>query len=110
MDDHGPIDSTKQAYGHAFVILAAASVRMIGHPRARVLYDDAMSVLIERFWCESDAARGGLTEDWRALGDCCGRNANMHPVEAPKAGNRGRAADASSGGAPKTELPDFVAQ
>ena len=34
VDDVGPVNDTKQAYGHAFVLLAASSAKVIGHPDA----------------------------------------------------------------------------
>ncbi len=38
--DNGPIEATKQAYGHAFVLLAASSAKVVGHPDADRLLDD----------------------------------------------------------------------
>ena len=35
VDDEKPTDPTKQAYGHAFVLLAASSAMCVGHPDAR---------------------------------------------------------------------------
>ena len=34
LDNNGPVDSNKQGYGHAFVLLAASSAKTIGHPLA----------------------------------------------------------------------------
>ena len=34
LDNNGPKDDTKQAYGHAFVLLAASSAKVVGHPLA----------------------------------------------------------------------------
>ena len=36
----GPVDSVKQAYGHAFVLLAASSAKVAGHPDAERLLAD----------------------------------------------------------------------
>ncbi|TNC49201.1 AGE family epimerase/isomerase [Rubellimicrobium rubrum] len=83
VDDSGPTDGTKQAYGHAFVILAASSALVVGHPDARRLLDDATGILLGRFW---DDAAGATTEeygrDWHPLGDYRGQNSNMHLTEA----------------------------
>jgi mannose/cellobiose epimerase-like protein (N-acyl-D-glucosamine 2-epimerase family) len=32
LDEGGPADDSKQAYGHAFVLLAASSAKAVGHP------------------------------------------------------------------------------
>ena len=44
-----PTDASKQAYGHAFVLLAAASAKVIGHPDADRLLNDISGVLLEYF-------------------------------------------------------------
>ena len=64
----GPSDSTKQAYGHAFVLLAASSAKVAGHPGADRLLDDVLSRLIrERFWEEQfGAVAEEFTRDWRS--------------------------------------------
>ena len=50
VDDRGPVDATKQAYGHAFVLLASASAMVVGHPGAAGLMSDVTDVLLRRFW------------------------------------------------------------
>ena len=83
VDDTGPADSSKQAYGHAFVILAASSAQIVGHPDAKALFEDAMAVLERRFWDESvGATTEEYTADWQPLGDYRGQNSNMHLTEA----------------------------
>ncbi len=83
VDDAGPVDATKQAYGHAFVLLAGASAKVVGHPDADALIADATAVLKSRFW---DDAVGATTEeysaDWQPLGNYRGQNSNMHLTEA----------------------------
>jgi sulfoquinovose isomerase len=83
VDDRGPVDATKQAYGHAFVLLAASSARIVGHPDADALLADVTEVLHRRFW---DDTMGATTEeyaaDWSPLGDYRGQNSNMHLTEA----------------------------
>lgn len=83
VDDDGATNPTKQAYGHAFVILAASSAKVVGHPDAERLLQDVMNVLLARFW---DRAAGATTEeyaaDWGSLGSYRGQNSNMHLTEA----------------------------
>lgn len=75
--------STKQAYGHAFVVLAASSAAAAGAPGAAELLDEALGVSEARFW---DEASGLSVEEWdrtwTTLGTYRGVNANMHTVEA----------------------------
>ena len=79
----GPGDETKRAYGHAFVLLAAAAGVLAGARRAEELFDDVAAVLEERFW---DPAQGryreDFTRDWQPLEAYRGQNSNMHLVEA----------------------------
>jgi mannose/cellobiose epimerase-like protein (N-acyl-D-glucosamine 2-epimerase family) len=83
VDDVGPANDTKQAYGHAFVLLAASSAKVIGHPDADRMLSDVSEVLLRRFW---DAEAGATTEeysrDWQPLGPYRGQNSNMHLTEA----------------------------
>lgn len=80
---HGPIDDTKAAYAHAFVILAASSAASAGRPGGKELLEEALTVSLQRFWSEED---GMVVESWNAdftlLEDYRGVNANMHTVEA----------------------------
>jgi len=79
----GPTKTAKEAYGHAFVILAAASATAAGRPGASELLDEALATHGERFW--DDAAgmsREGYAADWSGEENYRGINANMHTVEA----------------------------
>ncbi|WP_145105097.1 AGE family epimerase/isomerase [Cereibacter sediminicola] len=79
----GPINATKQAYGHAFVLLAASSARMAGHADADRLLSDVAEVIRTRFWdASAGASREEFTEDWHSLGPYRGQNSNMHLTEA----------------------------
>lgn len=83
VDRDGTADDSKQAYAHAFVLLAAAAATLAGHPDGPVLLDDAATVFDERFWRAED----GLAVDvwdrpWQHLEDYRGVNANMHTLEA----------------------------
>lgn len=81
--DDGPVDGTKQAYGHGFVLLAASSAKVAGHPDADRLLADITDVLSRRFW---DSQAGATTEeyqaDWSPISDYRGQNSNMHLTEA----------------------------
>lgn len=78
-----PSDGRKTAYGHAFVLLAAASLTVAGRTGAKALLTDACDVMESRFW---DDRRGWVRESWdRAWQEpeaYLGANANMHAVEA----------------------------
>lgn len=83
LDNNGPVDDTKQAYGHAFVLLAASSAKLVGHPLADQMLADVTAVINERFWEE---ANGSVSEqyknDWSKIDDYRGQNSNMHLTEA----------------------------
>lgn len=78
-----PVDDTKQAYAHAFVVLAAASATAADRPGASQLLDEALEVLDQKFF---DPAAGMSVDTFdRAfmqLEPYRGINANMHTVEA----------------------------
>lgn len=79
----GPIDDTKAAYAHSFVILATSSAAVAGRPGAREALDEALAVSLKHFW-DDDA--GMVRESWDAAFSESepyrGVNANMHTVEA----------------------------
>ncbi|MEP2780897.1 MAG: AGE family epimerase/isomerase [Pseudoruegeria sp.] len=81
--DGTPADDTKLAYGHSFVLLAAATAKDAGHPDADRLLADITEVLQTRYWEES---YGRFAEefraDWTPFSKYRGLNANMHSVEA----------------------------
>lgn len=83
LDDDGVRDGSKQAYGHAFVLLAAADAKMLGHPLADPMLADITAILDTRFWEE---AHGAVSEeyarDWSPIADYRGQNSNMHLTEA----------------------------
>jgi len=79
----GPTDSTKQAYGHAFVLLAASSAKVAGHPDAGRLLADVSTVLKDRFWEEQfGVSAEEFTRDWQSFDSYRGQNSNMHLTEA----------------------------
>ena len=84
VDDEGePVADAKQAYGHAFVLLAAASALAAGVEGAERLLAGAAAVHDARFW---DEAEGMVVEEWdrawQVLEDYRGLNSTMHTVEA----------------------------
>ncbi|MDP9813466.1 mannose/cellobiose epimerase-like protein (N-acyl-D-glucosamine 2-epimerase family) [Rhizobium tibeticum] len=85
LNSDGPVDSTKQGYGHAFVLLAGSSAKAIAHPLADGMIADVTEVLNARFW---EARHGAIAEefnaDWSPIdgGTYRGQNSNMHLTEA----------------------------
>jgi sulfoquinovose isomerase len=79
----GAVSRDKSAYEHAFVLLAATSATVAGRAGASVLLEDALDVVLNRFW---DDEHGMVVEQWDEtfsdLDDYRGVNANMHTVEA----------------------------
>jgi sulfoquinovose isomerase len=83
VDRDGPLEDTKNAYDHAFVVLAASTAAIVGAPGAGPLLDRALETVTDHFWDE----REGLLVDsfdrsWSTLDGYRGINANMHAVEA----------------------------
>ena len=80
--EDGPSDPLKQAYGHAFVLLAASSAKVVGHPDADRLLADVSEVLRTRFW---EKQHGAVAEefaaDWQPISNYRGQNSNMHLTE-----------------------------
>lgn len=82
VDGDGAIDDTKLAYGHVFVLLAASSAKLAGHPDADRLLADICAVLDRHYWDEEAGLfRDEFTRDWQPS-PYRGMNANMHGVEA----------------------------
>jgi len=83
VNDDAATNPVKLAYGHAFVLLAASSAKMVGHPDADRLLADVTDVLLDRFW---EPAKGASSEeytaDWQPIGNYRGQNSNMHLTEA----------------------------
>jgi sulfoquinovose isomerase len=81
--DGEPGDRTKGCYGHAFVLLAAATARAAGIAGADELLTEAAQVHTQHFW---DSAAGRVvesaSEDWETVDAYRGANSNMHTVEA----------------------------
>ncbi|WP_256737628.1 AGE family epimerase/isomerase [Pseudomonas sp. dw_358] len=76
-------DTRKPAYLHAFVALAASSAVVAARPGAQALLDEAVAVLEQHFWSESEGALlESYNRDWSELEAYRGGNSNMHATEA----------------------------
>lgn len=83
LDNNGVTDSSKQAYGHAFVLLAASSAKLVGHPLADQMLADVTEVINKRFWDNSvGAVKEEFANDWSEITQYRGQNSNMHLTEA----------------------------
>ncbi|QBX34503.1 AGE family epimerase/isomerase [Paracoccus liaowanqingii] len=83
LDEAGVVDGTKLAYGHVFVLLAASSATLAGHPDADRLLTDIREILDRHYWDEAAGLfRDEFTRDWQVFSTYRGMNANMHGVEA----------------------------
>ncbi len=82
-DGSAPADTSKVAYAHAFVVLAASSAAVAGAPGARELLEEALAVHAEHFLdAGAGAVREGFSRDFTDEEDYRGANAAMHTVEA----------------------------
>lgn len=83
LTDDRPADTTKLAYGHVFVLLAAASAKAVGHPDAERLLSDVSDIIDTHYWDEEHGLlRDEFAQDWTPFSGYRGMNANMHGVEA----------------------------
>lgn len=82
-DGTAPAEARKEAYAHAFVVLAGVTATAADHPRGPELLDAALAVLRQRFWEEGP---GMVADAWDAGFTRCdpyrGLNATMHTLEA----------------------------
>lgn len=76
-------DTTKPAYRHAFVALAASSACVAERPGARELLDAAVALIEYHFWREDEGALcESFSRDWSESEAYRGGNSNMHGTEA----------------------------
>ncbi|WP_435074355.1 AGE family epimerase/isomerase [Halorubrum sp. HHNYT27] len=80
--DGDPVDLTKSAYGHAFVLLAYARAADAGIDGAREGLAATHALIEERFRDDAGLLRSDCDEDWAELEPYRGQNANMHACEA----------------------------
>lgn len=77
------VDASKQVYGHAHVILAAATASRAGLASAIPLISSTFDVLEEHAWSEPyQLYADDFIEDWSHATPKRGQNANMHMCEA----------------------------
>lgn len=85
-DEPSPLtdaEPDKQAYTHAFVILAAATGVQAGHPAASRLLEQALQVTVDHFGKQDRPLFvDSLSADLATVRPYRGINANMHMVEA----------------------------
>lgn len=83
VDGGSVVDGRKLAYGHVFVLLAASSARMVGHPDADAMINDVTELLDKHFWEDGPGLFADeWNRDWTPFSTYRGMNANMHGVEA----------------------------
>lgn len=76
-------NSTKAAYLHAFVALAASSAVVAQRPGAQALLEEAIRIVDGYFWSEEEGAMlESFNRDWREPEAYRGANSNMHATEA----------------------------
>ena len=84
LDGHDVVDPHRHAYGHAFILLAAATAAKAGIDDARPLVEDLFDLIEARF---RESAAGLYVDvigpgNWSAIDPYRGQNANMHMCEA----------------------------
>ncbi|UPM44951.1 AGE family epimerase/isomerase [Halocatena salina] len=80
--DGKPIDRTRSAYGHAFVLLAYSRAATIGIDGATSDLRRTHQVIEERLRDNEGLLRSDCDPDWSELEAYRGQNANMHACEA----------------------------
>ncbi|MDR2252910.1 MAG: AGE family epimerase/isomerase [Bifidobacteriaceae bacterium] len=80
--DGRPTDTTKTAYGHAFVVLAASSALAAGRPQAADLLKRALANQNVHFREAGGMVVDAFNRDFTEAEPYRGVNANMHTVEA----------------------------
>ena len=80
--DGTPVDRTRTAYGHAFVLLAYARATEAGIDGAATGLEATADLLERRFHDGTGCLRSDCDPDWNELEAYRGQNANMHACEA----------------------------
>ncbi|MDZ5809878.1 AGE family epimerase/isomerase [Halorubrum sp. AD140] len=80
--DGAPVDRTRSAYGHAFVLLAYARATDAGIEGAREDLAATHALIEERLRDDAGLLRSDCDERWNELEPYRGQNANMHACEA----------------------------
>jgi mannose/cellobiose epimerase-like protein (N-acyl-D-glucosamine 2-epimerase family) len=78
-----PTDTTKFAYGHAFVLLAASKAYQAGIAAAADIIEYAYDILEKHFWQPKyNLYLDQISEDWSKIYPYRGQNSNMHLCDA----------------------------
>ncbi|OYR42085.1 N-acylglucosamine 2-epimerase [Halorubrum sp. Ib24] len=80
--DGDPVDRTRSAYGHAFVLLAYARAAEAGIDGAREGVAATHALIEERFRDDAGLLRSDCDAEWTEVEPYRGQNANMHACEA----------------------------
>jgi mannose/cellobiose epimerase-like protein (N-acyl-D-glucosamine 2-epimerase family) len=76
-------DGRKEAYTHAFVLLAGSSLTAVDSPRAAQLLEAIDSTITTYFWSDEErATRASWDRPWSGPEKYRGANSNMHMTEA----------------------------
>lgn len=79
----GHLEPSLQAYGHAFVLLAASSAKLAGHADADRLIADISGLIDRHFWEDAHGASAeSFSPGWEKSEAYRGQNSNMHLTEA----------------------------
>jgi len=81
-DDHAPVEETKQAYQHAFVLLAAAAATAAQIRGGEQLLDEALKTVEDRFLDDRGRVVDRYDRGFTHAEAYRGANASMHLVEA----------------------------
>lgn len=81
-DDHAPVDDSKQAYQHSFVLLASAAATVAEIPGGEPLLDRVLQTVQQRFLDSCGRVVDRYDRGFTAAERYRGANASMHLVEA----------------------------
>lgn len=77
------LDQIKDCYDHVHVLLGASTARQVGLPGSDELYQEASSLVLDRFWDPGlGLLRDSYDRGWETPAPYLGANANMHGLEA----------------------------
>ena len=84
LDGQDVADGSRHAYGHAFVLLAAATAAKASIQEAGPLVMEVFGILESHFWSPEAGLYADVIEagDWAKVDPYRGQNANMHMCEA----------------------------
>ncbi|MFC0710940.1 AGE family epimerase/isomerase [Azorhizophilus paspali] len=66
MGDDEECNSDKDAYGHAFALLAGAAAVAVGHPKGQNPISNTTEIIFNRFWdVDVGASQDSFSVDWK---------------------------------------------